>query len=225
MVICLLLIGLGVCYADNKPVWENSSYDLFTSASFKLYEPANEAIDINNIDYPLLNAAILFETNRMREKNGEKPFLHSAALEKAASLHSRDMAENGFFSHQNPFNPQRRTPSRRMALFGVKEGYRGENITEAFGIRYKPGSQLIPPETDDKIFRDYPAGNVIKPHTYNSLAEAVVAGWMGSTPHRANILNAHFRFLGCGAYHYENQAFYKMDQFKVTQCFASKVPE
>jgi uncharacterized protein YkwD len=222
---CIFLIAFGVSYAEDKQAWDRSSYALFTHASFRLYTHANEHIDLENINYPLLNAAIFYETNSMREKHGIAPFRYSIALEKAATLHSRDMAERGFFSHQNPFDAQRKTPSIRMSLFGVKEGYRGENITEAFGIKYKPGSQLIPPDDDGKLFRDYYTQDVIKPHTYISFAEAVVAGWMDSAPHRENILNAHFIFLGCGAYHYENQSFYNMDQFKVTQCFASQVPE
>jgi uncharacterized protein YkwD len=211
--------------ADSKPVWDNSSYASFNRASFKSFKPANEAIDMENINYPLLNAAVFYETNRMRETHGVATFQHSEALEKAAALHSRDMAERGFFSHQNPFDAKRKTPSMRMSLFGVKEGYRGENITEAFGIQYRAGSQLIPPEAGGRVFRDYRTGDAIEPHTYNSFAEAVVEGWMKSAPHRANILNPHFKFLGCGASRYVNRSFYNMDQFKVTQCFASQVPE
>ncbi|UCB46248.1 MAG: CAP domain-containing protein [Spirochaetota bacterium] len=223
--ITIFIVGSAVSYADSSTVWDRSSYASYTHESFKLYGPANRAIDLENINYPLLNAAIFYETNNMREKHRKEPFQHSAALEKAAVLHSRDMAEKGFFSHTNPFNAQRETPSMRMALYGVIEGYRGENITEAFGIQYKPGSPLIPPENGDKLFRDYTTGDAIKPHTYNSFAEAVVAGWMESPPHRENILNIHFKFLGCGAWHFENRSFFNMDQFKVTQCFGSQVPD
>jgi uncharacterized protein YkwD len=40
----------------------------------------------------------------------------------------------------------------------------------------------------------------LEPHTYASFAADVVARWMDSPGHRANILNPRFRLLGLGVH-------------------------
>lgn len=212
-------------FAENSRVWDESYYDRFTADEFMEYEPSNNKIDFNIIDSHLLNAAVFYETNRMRVKHGMKPFIHSAALEKAAFMHSKDMVEQGFFSHDNPYDAKKRTPFQRMALFGVTGGNRAENITQTFGIQYKAGSPIIPPEHGNKLFRDFETGEVLPNHTYNSLAVDMVDGWMNSPGHRANILSVELKYLGCGAFHFEDRSSFDMDMFKATQNFASEVPE
>jgi len=110
-------------------------------------------------------------------------------------------------------------------MFGVEEGYRAENISEMFGIRYEQGTMLVPPDRGSTVFRDYSTGKPIPNHTYLSFAETLLGEWMKSTGHRANILNVNLHYLGCGAYHYRNESFYGMDQFKAVQNFASTVPD
>jgi uncharacterized protein YkwD len=204
--------------------WHDSMYERFTFEDFARYEPSGMEIDFTDIDYSLLNAAIFYETNRRRSQNGKPLFFHSAALERASSLHSRDMVEKGFFSHENPYDPKKRTPWLRMSIFGIEGGYVAENITEGFGIRYQSGTPVILPEGEEGEFRDYVSGEVIPPQTYRSFAESVVESWMRSPPHRANILDEQLHYLGCGAYHYKNKSFHGLDQFKVTQNFSSDLP-
>ncbi len=180
-------------------------YDQFTVSEFKKYGPANKEIDFKNIDFPLLNAAIFYETNRMRQKYGRKPYNHSVAMERAALMHTLDMAAGNFFSHQNPRNPEKREPSDRTALFGG--GAAGENIATTFGIQYKAGTAVS-------------SISSIPPHTYNSFAEALVDSWMHSPGHRANILDEYgigYKYLGCGAYPVPNDRWHK---FYATQNFS-----
>jgi uncharacterized protein YkwD len=220
----LLLVAGVFVSAQADGLWDESMYERFTCEEFSRYGPSGMEIDFTGIDYPLLHAALFYETNRRRNEHGVHAFFHSIALERASFLHSRDMVERGFFSHENPYDPERRTPLLRMAFFGVNNGYVAENITEAFGIRYEPGSPVIVPDAEGAEFRDYGTGKVIKPHTYRSFAVSVVESWMQSPPHRANILDPKLRYLGCGASHYRNASFYGMDQFKVTQNFCSENP-
>ncbi len=110
-----------------------------------------------------------------------------------------------------------------MALFGVDGGYRGENIAEMFGIQYEPGTPIMQPVKGEKIFRTFSTGSVIENHTYISFSEALLQGWMKSPGHRANILNNNFKYLGCGAFHYEDASFFDIDQFKAVQNFASQI--
>lgn len=204
--ILIILSFNSIVYASN---WKASYYTKYDYKSFSDYGPANKQIDLDNIDYPLLNAAVFYETNKMRLQNNREAFKHSQALEDAAQLHSDDMVKYNFLSHYNYKEPKKKTPADRMGLFGVKDGYMGENVATAFAIQYKSGT----PVSDI---------NSIPEHTYLSYAVDLVDGWMHSPGHRANILNADFTYLGCG------NSFYKDGSWpmcKATQNFGSIVPD
>ncbi len=220
-----LFISAVPAFTADASSWNDSLYKDYSCRGFASFAPANRPIDFDRIDYPLLNAAIFFATNCARLKNGMPPFGHSRALEKAAFLHSRDMVVDDFFSHENPYKQQKRSPFERMALVGVVRGEMAENIATDFGIRYRSGAPVIPPQNGNGNFREPATGRVIPCHTYNSLAAALVEDWMRSERHRANILNRNLRYLGSGAFHFRDRDFYGIDTFKVTQDFASDVPE
>jgi uncharacterized protein YkwD len=94
---------------------------------------------------------------------------HDPDLALAARTHSEDMLRRRFFSH---VNPDRRGPSERVRrISGVSQPV-GENIWSWSG-RARPS----------------PA----------SLAGQAVAAWMGSRPHRQNMLRSRYRRLGVGA--------------------------
>jgi len=223
--IFLVLLSLhpDIGYSQNTSIWNYSNYQEFDLDDFRSYGPANRILDFDNLDYPLLSAAIYYESNRMRMKNGKKPFIYSRALEEAAFMHAKDMAELNFLSHENPYDREKRTPFQRMALFGVDGEYMAENIAEMFGIQYESGTPIMQPEKGEKIFRTFSTGSVIENHTYISFSEALLRGWMKSPGHRANILNDNLKYLGCGAFHYENASFFDIDQFKAVQNFASQI--
>jgi uncharacterized protein YkwD len=221
----LLFVWFMPAFSTAASSWSDTLYTKYSCREFKSFPPANRPIDFDHIDYPLLNAAIFFATNCARMKHGMPPFVHSRELEKAAFFHSRDMVEDDFFSHDNPYDAQKRSPFERMALVGVVAGRRAENIAIDFGIRYKSGNPVVPPQNGEEVFRDPRTGRAIPGHTYNSLAATLVEGWMRSARHRANILNRNLKYMGSGAFHFRDRAFYGMDTFKATQDFASDVPE
>jgi uncharacterized protein YkwD len=200
--------------------WSAKDYDTHTYTSFANIPQANSRIDFEHIDYPLLHAAIFYETNRQRVLNGRKVFSHSPALEKAAKGHSDDMVNKNFFSHTSPVKGKE-TMVKRLALAGVTGGYKGENIAISFGIEYKAGKSVYSPKQNGGYFSYTYKGKPIKNHTYLGLAKEVLHQWMTSPGHRANILNAQFTYLGTGASHYKNTGFFGMDNFKCTQNFGS----
>ena len=163
-----------------------SGYGDYGWESFKSLEEANSSIDFGDIDYALLQAAVLYETNRIRQKFGKPLFIHSDSLERSAMMHAMDMAEDGFFSHNNPRDSRKRRFTDRTALFSSRGA--AENIATTFGIQYTAGTSV-------SSISDIP------PHTYNSFAEALVDSWMNSPGHRANILDSkgyEYHYLGCG---------------------------
>lgn len=223
IILCFSVVPLSSI--AEQSVWQESYYSRYDTDAFRNYSYAKMTIDFDNIHYDLLNAAIFYATNHMRLKHGMDPFIHAQSLKEAAFMHASDMVRLRFISHTNPHEPEKRTLLQRLAMFGVEKGFRAENISEMFGIRYEQGSSLIPPDTPGGDFRDFETGRPIPVHTYLSIAKVLLEGWMNSSGHRANILNSKLIYLGCGAYHYPNEYFYSMDQFKAVQNFASVIPD
>jgi uncharacterized protein YkwD len=110
-----------------------------------------------------VRAATLCLINAQRAREGLQPLGPHPMLQRAAELHSLDMAKRKFFEHRSPDGVE---PATRI----VREGYPpilvGENL--AWG------------ETDE------------------SPPAAIVALWMKSPGHRANILEAGYREIGIG---------------------------
>ena len=197
--------------------WNNKNYQKYNYKSFARLVKANQKIDMSNINYQLLNAAIFFETCRQRILNNLKPFKYSPALEKSAFEHSKDMVKYNFFSHTSLVRGKE-SMGARLFIVGITNAYSSENIADIFGIQYQSGVPI--PQPKDRVFK-YQDGTVIQKHTYLSLAKSFLNGWMNSPGHRINILNPKYHYLGCGAYHYINSKFYNIDMFKATQNFSS----
>jgi uncharacterized protein YkwD len=115
-----------------------------------------------------VRAAVVCLINQERERHGERALAPNAKLARAAQQHSRDMAEEDYFSH---ITPDGETPLDRIRANGYlsdpQAGYVvGENI--AWGTLW-----LATPQS-------------------------IVKAWMESPGHRANILDGGYRETGVG---------------------------
>ena len=210
-IISLVLFSFGSLAAQ----WGFSDYAKYDFNSFAKSKVANSRIDFNKVDYKLLHAAVVFETNRQRKKHGLHVFKHSPALEKAALMHSDDMVKLNFFSHTSRV-AARRTMGMRLKLVGISNAFSAENIAYSFGIEYIAGKGVynLP---GGKVGYS-PQGPPLPAHTYLGCAKGVVKQWMNSPGHRRNILNKKYNYLGVGGAHYKKGRF---DYFKFTQNFSS----
>lgn len=163
-VFCFSFLGL------LKAEWDNKKYEEYTYEQFIKLPEVSKNIDVNNIDYPLMNAAIFYETNQQRKKNGVPTLKYSVSLETVAAGHSADMVKNNFFEHTSPVKGKSNMCDR-FALVGGTCEYFGENI-------YK--SPL--------------AG------TYLSLARGIVTEWAKSSKHFENMMSKNYKYLGCGSF-------------------------
>lgn len=154
----------------NDDGWNESMYVRYTWQSFQNYQPANQSINSNNIDYELFNAALFYETNRQRSLNGLPSLQFQLGCRQAAQLHAQDMVDYNFFDHVNPYVASHRSLSQRVELFNVEWFGIAENI--AYGTQ----------------------GG-----TYNEVAAYFLNNWMNSPGHRANILNSSYTHMGTGA--------------------------
>ncbi len=147
-------------------------YSGYTAAVFSQLPRSRQKLDRQTLDHAYLSAAIFHATNAERRAHKLRPLLHLPALRDAAWGHSRDMAIEGFFSHGNPRDPSKAKPSLRLEAVGLRNMAAGENIS-----RLGAGGS-----------------------TYWGYARAVVAQWMKSPGHRANILRPNYTHLGSGAH-------------------------
>ena len=148
---------------DYRTMYDKYDHEGFASTFGK------RPFDERNVDEALLAAAIFYATNKQRAANSRKPFRYSHVLFQAAHMHSKDMAEQNFFSHTSPLSG-RKSPGDRINKFGTWSRGIAENIAD-----------------------NYPRA------TYLQTAEALLDGWMNSPGHRKNILNASYSFLGAAA--------------------------
>ncbi len=218
--LCLILIFF--VNAVGASEWSDDNYATYDYASFAKLPDVLARINMEKIDYPLLHAAIFYETNRQRVLNGLPQFGHSAACERAAKGHSDDMVEFNFFSHTSTVKGKE-TIVKWFALEGIKNAEIAENIAKSFGIEYSSGKAVYPPSQNGGYFSYEYKGEPIRNHTYIGLAKAVVNQLMNSPVHRANILNKALKFLGTGASHYRDAEFYNIDCFKCVQNFPEQL--
>ena len=122
----------------------------------------------NAFDLARIRAATLCLVNRERVRHGERPLRPNRLLRRAAQAHSESMARFGYFSH---VGPRGGTPLARMRAAGYVSSARA---------RYVVGENI--------------AWGTLRLST----PRAIVAAWMASPPHRANILEALYRETAIG---------------------------
>jgi uncharacterized protein YkwD len=115
-----------------------------------------------------IRAAVLCLVNRERSAHGESALQPNPHLEQAAQSHTESMAFGGYFEHVGPHGD---TPVARMRASGYIYSSR---------IGYEVAENLA--------WGTLAAGT----------PRVIVAMWMASAGHRANILDSHFRDTAVG---------------------------
>ena len=119
-------------------------------------------------DLALIRVATLCLVNRERRSHGERPLKPNAHLRRAAAAHTSSMGVDDYFEHVGPGG---QTPLARMRAFGYISSSR---------VGFEVGENIACATGD----LDTPA--------------AIVAAWMASPGHRANILDGRYRETGIG---------------------------
>ncbi len=183
---------------------------------FRTNPTLNVPIDLRSPDLASIRLALALVTNETRRSNGLRELTISPNLINASQMHAEDMVAGAFFSHQNSRDRNKRDPQSRARMHGVTNPNIAENINQGFSIRYEPGSSVRP--LGGGQFAD-PRGQRITPHTPLSLADSLIATWMKSAGHRANILHPSASSIGCGISCYRNEDFYQMPSVYAVQMF------
>jgi hypothetical protein len=203
-------------------VWADSMYNRYDFVKFEEFPAAKQQIDFDSIDYPLLNAAVFYETNRQRALKDLPPLMHAEVLERLATDFSNDMVEHDFFSHSSPL-PGKENFQARLETAGIEDVPAAENIATVFAIQYEAGTPVYTPDQNQGYFSYNYRGEPIQNHTYLGFAKATLKHLQGAGAHQDNILSPAYHYLGVGAAHFQDTAFYDIDQFKLTQIFTESV--
>ncbi len=119
-------------------------------------------------DLAAVDAATLCLVNRERTSRGERALRANSDLQRAATTHSAEMASGDYFDH---IAPSGSTPLMRMRATGY---IFSTHIGYAIGENIAWGTLWL------------------------ATPKAIVAGWMASPGHRANILDRTFKETGVG---------------------------
>jgi uncharacterized protein YkwD len=122
----------------------------------------------NGKNLNLIRAATLCLINRERTARGERPLRPNGRLRRAAQTHTDSMASDDYFEH---VGPRGQTPLARMRAVGYVSSSR---------VRCEVGENIA-----------WGTLGLATPR-------AIVAAWMASPGHRANILDSRYRETGIG---------------------------
>lgn len=201
-----------------QSAWRSENYKRFNHNNYNTFPYFDSLVNADRFDHELLNAAVFFETNKQRIKNGLSPLKHHPKLEMSAQGHSKDMVVFNFFSHTSRV-PGKASVSDRVKKTGLYENYVGENIFDHSILNFNGNAYYSPSYFG--FFKSATTGNRIQAFIYKTLAEALVSGWMNSPGHRANILNTNYTHMGMGNFpYYKGLGIDEIPYIKSTQNFA-----
>ncbi len=188
----------GVAQEENK--YYEMSTTQFLQSSWGVVK-----FNFDNVDIPLMNAAIFHLTNLEREKKGIHPLRHNIVLENAAAFHSEKMEKLHFFAHENRKEAKYKNPEDRVKKFGLDNRMVGENIVlnPFYTVKNMPEKYLT--KKLKKKYKSLILKRKTNEKTYLDIAKELLTLWMHSAGHKKNILNKEYTHLGCGAYFYRDK--------------------
>jgi uncharacterized protein YkwD len=187
-----VLLAIGVMRADDAPAPANEAP---TRIRFQMvYEKAPAVENFTLVD---LDNALVAETNRVRVAHGRRPLGELPALAAAADDQATYMALTMTVTHTSSIKGQRDVGERTKRHGLTKASLVAEN---ALSVGFRGAQE--------------------RPLTCAEVAEKLIAQWMDSPGHRANLLNRDFTHVGCAARRLK--FFGGVENFFATQVFAAR---
>jgi len=129
---------------------------------------ANTTITPNAANVPTIRTAILCLVDRERARDGERPLRPNGHVQLAAQRHTEDMVGREYFEHVSPSGES------------LADRLRASGYIYSANIGYALGENIAWGTLED------------------ATPESIVAAWMASPGHRANILDPRFHDTGIG---------------------------
>ena len=140
---------------------------------------------VPDYDIQTIEHQIHEEINAERTKRERSPLVYADSLHHLGMIHSHDMADRGFFGHNNPDG---QGVNERAATLGLSCVRQIDERTTARGFGENLYRGTLFSRYQD-VFQDgQPVRREFDWKTESAIASDVVQGWMNSPGHRANIL-------------------------------------
>lgn len=152
-------------------------------------------VPTKNINQALFSEAMTLAANHARCKSGRKQLALTPQLTSIASGHSGWMARVPKLSHTSNLAGKARMADRVRST-GLKFRTAAENIAAFDRFGFPRGQFKVLNAKACKFATQ--AGKSIPAHSYASLAQTVVDGWMSSSGHKKNLLNRRMNRVGAG---------------------------
>ena len=157
--------------AAPRTIWKTLAAPVLIAAcALVLAGPAGASSAVRVTQYDALEPGLVAKINDERAARGIARVRVTSRLVNAATRHANSMGTAGYFSHD-------------LLTRGT----------------FKPFSSWIRSFWPGPGHRSWSAGENLFCATYAPSAREVVRAWMGSTPHRANLLNRRWRNVGVAA--------------------------
>ncbi len=157
--------------AARRRLWKALAAPVIVAAcALALAAPAGASSAGRVTQYNALEPGLVSKINQTRASRGLARLRVTSRLVNAATRHANSMGTGGYFSHD------------LLASGG-----------------FKPFSSWIRSYWPGPGYRSWSAGENLFCATYAPSAREVVRAWMGSPPHRANLLNRRWRNVGVAA--------------------------
>ncbi|QXD16866.1 hypothetical protein GQ464_007985 [Rhodocaloribacter litoris] len=154
-------------------------------------------------DAAALERRIHERVNEVRARHGLARLDWSASLLPVARAHSEDMARRGYFAHVNPEGEDAGDRARRagVSLVHTAASYATLGIGENLSLMHRYAEYRI---YDEGTRRRY----VFSWRSPDEIARQVVASWLQSPGHRANLLSPIYAAEAIGVFRAENEALF-----------------
>lgn len=142
------------------------------SAAFINIDKIDSLINLQELDYELINKGVLYYTNKHRDSKHKSKLNYNKELEVSALIHSLEMKKHNFFSHTNKKNKKMRNLDDRVKFSGYTN-YKllSENLYNGFiDLDKKP--------------------------TYKEISYTIFKAFKVSKSHNENLLNADLKEIG-----------------------------
>lgn len=206
-----------VDHARSESLWSAEMYEIYSHDNYGEYAPFAHSLDFSDIDYPLLHAALFYESNRARVMEGLDALPWNFNLEITAYNHSLFMVESFEFAHYSG-DSRRRSPNNRGSLAGITNPQVTENIAINFALDYEEGRKFFVHDVDIYSYDNNPA-HALQPLSYAGFAKKALRLWMDSFGHRKNLLSPNAVEMGTGAFFYREANSGYFPKFRTTQNF------
>ena len=187
-----VLLAIGVMRADDAPA---PATEPAGKIRFQIVYEKPPAVE--NFTLVELDKALVTETNRVRLAHGCRPLGELPALAAAADDQATYMALTMTMTHFSPIKGQRDVGERTKRHGLTKASLVAEN---ALSVGFRAAQE--------------------QPLTCGEVAGKLIAQWMDSPGHRANLLNRSFTHVGCAARRLRFLG--GVENFYATQVFAAR---